>query len=110
MVREGFSWGAFMFGPLWLLARGAWIAGGLTSCLWIATAILVPHQAAGAVALVAHWALGLFGQDLQRWSLARAGYRLVHIVAAPDTDAALAKLLERRPDLIGDALASEVPG
>jgi len=32
----------------------------------------------------------------------------VHVVAAPDEDTALARLLERRPDLIFDALGAEV--
>jgi Protein of unknown function (DUF2628) len=108
LVREGFSWGAFFFGPLWLLAHRAWIAGVLALCVWIGLGILVPHGAAAAVALALHWALGLFGRDLWRWSLARAGYLLVHVIAARDEDSALARLLERRPDLIGDALGAEV--
>jgi hypothetical protein len=104
LVREGFSWGAFVFGPLWLLAHRAWIAGVLTLCLWIAIAILAPAWAAPPVVLVLHWVLGLCGRDLRRWSLERAGYTLVHVVAAPDEDTALAQLLARRPDLIADAL------
>jgi hypothetical protein len=108
LVREGFAWGAFVFGPLWLLARGLWVAGGLALCLWIVVAVLVPQVAAGPVLLVLHWALGLYGNDVRRWSLVQDGYLLVHVVAAPDEDAALARLLERRPDLIGDAVGAEV--
>ena len=48
--------------------------------------------------------LGLFGQDLRRWSLARRGFTLAHMLAAPDEDAALARLLGARPDLVGPAL------
>ena len=100
LLREGFAWGAFFFAPLWLLARRAWVAGVLALCAWVVLALLAP------VALLAlHWALGIFGQDLRRWSLGRAGYALVHVIAAPDQDSALARLLDRRPDLIDGALA-----
>jgi hypothetical protein len=109
LLREGFAWGALVFGPLWLLARGVWVAGGLSLAAWILVAVLVPRAAVGPVLLVLHWALGVFGQDLRRWSLAQSGYLLVHVVAAPNQDMALARLLDRRPDLIGDAMAGELP-
>ncbi len=104
LVREGFSWGAFILGPFWLLAHGAWVPGVLALCVWIAVAALVPAPFAVSVLFALAWALGLFGRDLRRWSLANAGYVLVHVIAAPDEDAALARLLDRRPDLIGRAL------
>lgn len=107
LVREGFSWGALVFGPLWLLARGVWVPGGFALCLWILVAIFVPRPAVGAVLLVLHWALGLIARDLQRWALTQSGFLLVHIVAAPDADRALVELLERRPDLVRDAMAGE---
>ncbi len=107
LVREGFSWGALVFGPLWLLARGVWMPGGFALCLWILVAIFVPRPAVGAVLLVLHWALGLIGHDLRRWALTQSGFLLVHIVAAPDADRALVELLERRPDLVRDAMAGE---
>jgi len=108
LVREGFSWGAFVFGPFWLLGHRAWIAGVLALVAWVNLAIVLPGAAAAPVFLVLHWALGLFGNDLRRWSLGRADYVLVHVIAAPNEDTALARLLERRPDLIGDALGAEV--
>ncbi len=109
LVREGFSWGAFVFAPFWLLAHRAWIAGALALCAWVAVLVLVPRGLAGPVELLLAWALGLTGRDLWRWSLANDGYALVHVVAAADEDAALARLLDRRPDLIGAALAMETP-
>ena len=105
LVREGFAWGGLLFGPLWLLARGAWLAGVLAACAWIVALAVLPALAALSALLALHWAAGLFGQDIRRWSLARRGYVLVHVVAAADEDAALARLLDRRPDLIGEALA-----
>lgn len=108
LVREGFAWGALVFGPLWLFSRGAWVAGGCSLVAWLLLAMLLPAGLAGAVVLLLHWALGLIGNDLCRWSLAQSGYLLVHVVAAPDRDTAFARLMERRPDLIADALGGEV--
>ena len=31
LVREGFSWGALLFGPIWLAAHRAWIPAVLTA-------------------------------------------------------------------------------
>lgn len=104
LVREGFSWGALVFGPFWLLAHRAWIAGVLALCVGIAFAVLTHGGLAVVLILALAWLLGLFGQDLRRWSLSRQGYLLVHVVAATDIDTALARLLDRRPDLIADAL------
>ncbi len=100
LVPEAFSVAALILGPIWLLAHRAWIGGVLALLAWVVLA-LVPG--AGAILVLAlHWTLGLWGQDVRRWSLARQGYLLAHIVAAPDRDAALARLLARRPDLVSD--------
>jgi len=107
LVREGFAWGALIFGPLWLLGHRAWIPGVLALCLWIVVAVVLPAHLVSPVLLALAWALGLFGNDLRRWSLARADFLTVHVVAARDEDAALARLLDRRPDLIADALGVE---
>ncbi len=56
------------------------------------------------LALALGWAQGLFGHDLVRWSLARRGFLLAHVVAGRDGDEALARLLGNRPDLIESAL------
>ena len=99
LVREGFSWAAAIFGPVWLLAHRAWVGAVLTICLVVAIAML-PRPFAWPAALALAWVLGLFGHDIRRWSLARRGFLLAHVVAAPDGDTALARLLDRRPDLI----------
>ncbi len=104
LVREGFSWGALVFGPIWLLGHRAWIAGILAVCASIAIAVVSHGVVAVVLMLALAWLLGLFGNDLRRWSLGRHGFVLVHVVAAGDVDTALARLLDRRPDLIADAL------
>ncbi len=104
LVREGFAWGGLVFGPLWLLAHRAWIAGLGALCAGIVIAALARGDVAGVLLAGLAWLIGLFGQDLRRWSLSRHGYTLVHVVAAADIDTALARLLDRRPDLIADAV------
>jgi hypothetical protein len=104
LVREGFSWAAFVFGPIWLLARRAWIPAALVWCAWIGAALL-PDTIGLLVLAALHWLLGLAGQDMLRWSLGLRGFLLAHVIAATDEDAALARLLGRRPDLVERALA-----
>ncbi len=103
LVPEAFSVAALVFGPLWLMIHRAWIAGVLALVLWGLLALIAGSVPEVLLVLLAlHWSLGLWGQDLRRWSLARQGYLLAHIVAAADQDAALARLFARRPDLARD--------
>jgi Protein of unknown function (DUF2628) len=107
LVREGFSWGALFFGPLWLAAHRAWIPAVLTVVatvliLFLATEGISAVLMAGLVLL-----LGLSGQDLRRWSLDHRGYLLAQVIAAPNELAALERLLTRRPDLAGSFMPPE---
>ena len=99
LVREGWSWGAFLFGPFWLLFQRAWLPGGavLALTLILAAAARQPTQALLSLALGV--LLGLLGRDLVRWSLERRGYRLAHVLAARDEEGALGRLLAVRTDL-----------
>ena len=104
LLREGFSWAAFFFGPLWLLTHCAWIAAVLAFCAYLLIAVLPLHGFNPLVSFGLAWLLGLSGQDIRRWSLERRGFGLAHVVAAPNRDAALARLLDRRPDLVAEAV------
>ena len=99
LVREGWSWGAFLFGPFWLLFQRAWLPGGavLALTLILAAAARQPTQALLSLALGV--LLGLLGRDLVRWSLQRRGYRLAHVLAERDEEGALGRLLAVRTDL-----------
>ena len=99
LLREGFSWGAAIFGPLWLAAHRAWVPAALVLAVEVAAAFLLPTAYVGFVFLAWHWLLGFLGTDLQRWALEARGYTLAHVVAAPDADSAFARLLTARPDL-----------
>ena len=99
LLREGFSFGAFLFGPFWLLAQRAWIPGILLLCLEVALAAL-PRPACSVVGLGLAWMIGLTARDMLRWSLGRRGFLFAHVVAAEDDDRAWLRLMMARPDLI----------
>jgi hypothetical protein len=103
LVREGFSWAGFLFGPLWLLAKRAWIPAifDLAAFVWLFA--LAPAGLLGPLAFGLALLVGLTGRDMVRWSLARRGYALSHVVAASDEDAALARLYAARADLVDSA-------
>lgn len=98
LVPEGFAWGACLLGPLWLLAQRLWL-GALA---WVAAAALIaflPGKAMAPLLLGLCLLAGAHGRDLLRAKLARRGFGTLGVVAAPDEDAALARLLAQRPDL-----------
>ena len=103
LVAERFSWGALIFGPLWLAAHRAWIAAIVALLLYMAAAAVPEHAWRPFLAFAVAILLGLLGQDLRRWTLARRGFLLAHVVAARDRDEALARLLAARPDLLAAA-------
>ncbi|HEY2617211.1 MAG TPA: DUF2628 domain-containing protein [Acetobacteraceae bacterium] len=104
LVREGFSWGALLFGPLWLAAHRAWIAAALTLAAFVLIAVLTRDGAAAALLTALIVLLGLSGNDLRRWSLDHRGFLLAQVVLARNELEALGRLLERRPDLAGSFL------
>ena len=84
LVKDGFSWPAFFLGPLWLAWKGLWwpLAG------WLAWFLLarygLPAAAQTPVGLAVMLLLGLEGNNLLRWQLAREGWREVGVIAAAD--------------------------
>ncbi len=100
LVREGWSWGAFLFGPLWLLFQLAWIPAVLVTAAIVGLLVLAPEPFRAPALFGLAWLLGLLGRDLVRWSLALRGYELAHVLAARDEDTALARLLAARTDLV----------
>ena len=106
LLRDGFAWGACLFGGFWLLFHRLWFA----ALAWIGVAllalILLPGWALAPVVLATALLLGLHGQDLRRAALARRGWTMTDIVAARDADAALARLLDAHPDLVRGPVAA----
>jgi hypothetical protein len=106
LVREGFSLWAFVFGPLWLFAHRAWIAGVIALAVLVGIAVLagaMPGSSIPPILLLGYAALlGWNGRDLCRWSLARRGFDQTHVLAGADADTAYERLLARDP-LLGAA-------
>jgi hypothetical protein len=99
LVREGFAWGAFFLGPIWFALHRAWVAAAIDFALGVLAVALVHGEARPVLLLALAVLQGLFGNDLRRVALSRRRFVLAHVVAARDRDAALARLLARRPDL-----------
>ncbi|MDR3537936.1 MAG: DUF2628 domain-containing protein [Acetobacteraceae bacterium] len=107
LLREGFSWGAFLFGPIWLAVHRAWIPAALSFVVCVLIALLAPTPIAGILGPGLAWLLGLTGRDMVRWSMAQRGYIETHVVVARNDVDALGRLLANRPDLIGRYGAAE---
>jgi hypothetical protein len=109
LVPEGFSLGAFVFGPLWLFAHRAWLAGVIALALLIVLVLLagsMPDSSTPSILLLGYAALqGWNGRDLCRWSLACQGYEESHILAGRDGEDAYARLIARDPTLAAGELA-----
>jgi hypothetical protein len=99
LVREGFSWGALLFGPVWLAAHRAWIPAAISLAAYVLIVLMASPATAAILLLGAAVILGLVGHDLRRWALEWRGYLLVHVLAAHDRDDAFMRLLTVRPDL-----------
>ena len=100
LLRDGFSWGALLFGPFWLLAHRAWIPAALSFAAFVLLGALLRdpfHTTATLGLMVLH---GFSGNDLRAWSLERRGFLMAHVLAARGEDDALARLLNNRPDLV----------
>jgi hypothetical protein len=99
LVREGFSWGALIFGPFWLAAHRAWIAAGLSFAAFVFIALLAPAPAGTILSAGLAVLLGLAGNDLRSNALEQRGYTLLHVLAARGRDEAWMRLIAARPDL-----------
>lgn len=92
-VRDGFSWSAFLFGPLWMLRHRLWLV--LFLYLIALTLLLAGLRAAGtsptgiavAVELVS-LLIGIEASTLRRWTLGRRGWTCLGVVVGDDVEAA----------------------
>lgn len=89
-VKDGLSWAAFLFAPIWLLAKSYWIA--LLIYLAVATVVVVGlslFQANPTWNGLAYLALNLIvaleADSISRWSLERKGYHIIGTVSGAST-------------------------
>jgi hypothetical protein len=107
LVREGFSWGALIFGPIWLAVHRAWIPAAISLAAFVIVGFMTQDAVQAALLAALIVLLGLSGYDLRRWSLDQRGFLLAQVVTGSSELDALAHLLERRPDLKGSFMPPE---
>lgn len=88
-VRDGFSWPAALFTPLWLLMRGFWLA--LIIYLIVAVALGLALQMLGVddeiqflIMLGLHVLIGFEADTIERWTLKRRGWEQIATVSGRD--------------------------
>ncbi|TVR99733.1 MAG: DUF2628 domain-containing protein [Rhodospirillales bacterium] len=110
VVKEGFCWPAFFFSVLWALWHRMWLAAvgfflfhGLINVLinWARPG----YYAEAALSLGVSVLIGMFANDLRRWSLARQGFVEEGPVLAPDAESAEQRFFDLNPDLARDVFA-----
>ncbi len=102
-VREGFSFRGFVFGWLFLawhrlwLALVAWLvlAGVIAAGWWV---LQLPPIALVVMAVLMHVFVGVEGNDLRRWRLARRRFRFADIVSGERRDEAEYAFFFRQPN------------
>ncbi|MFC0284489.1 DUF2628 domain-containing protein [Camelimonas abortus] len=100
VVRDGFSWPAFIAPPLWFLWRRCWLAalGAIVADgAWLGFAGwsgMPPLYLASGLAVI-HMFAGLEAGEIQGRALARRGFRLADVQVARTRDEAEGALLRR---------------
>src|SRR5262245_30306492 len=114
-VRDGFSWPAFILGPLWMLFHRL----ALVLLLWLVVVLVlgavirlfgVPSGTALLVFLLLALLIGLEASTLRSWTLKRRGWGEIGIVVADELEAAERRFFDelREQDRMGFGTA--VPG
>ena len=102
LVKEGFSWPCLILGWIGLLFPRSWLAALLAGAVSLAMmALLRPVSGSWPIFAELHLLLGLFGNDLRRWELRLRDFSTGPLVAGRNADAALIRLLDLRPELLG---------
>ncbi len=100
LVKEGFSWPAYLFTVLWALYHRLWLtavvlfaaAAGLSGALQAWS----PDDAISAAVTLGYLLLvGSLANDWRRWGLRRRGYEEAGVVAGVGLDAAEHRVIEK---------------
>ena len=107
LVKEGFSWPAFLLSFLWALWHRLWLAAAVVAAAHGALGVVVVLLGANPVAEVAlslgiGAVVGFIANDLRRRKLARQGFAFAGVVVAGDVDSALKRYLDSEPVLAQD--------
>jgi hypothetical protein len=114
-VRDGFSWAAFILGPIWMLFHRL----ALVFILWLAVVVVlgvamralgVPSGTASLVFLLLALLIGFEASSLQCWTLQRRGWREAGIVVADELEAAERRFFDELRDRDPVAFAAPMQG
>lgn len=99
LVKEGFSWMAFLFTVIWALAHRMWWVAMAVFALFVLigsalVALGVGETTDGLITLALMVGLGMVGNDLRRWTLARADFQEVAIVSGKNAEDATRRFLD----------------
>jgi hypothetical protein len=90
-VRDGFSWWAFLFAPLWMLRHRMWLV--LIGYVVIAGAIEIPVRMSGGpvlatslIGILLGLLVGLEAGTLRRFTLSRRGWKNLGVVSGDDLE------------------------
>jgi hypothetical protein len=100
LVRDGFTFFAFLFTAFWFFAHRLWLAGLIVLVLVVGFGAIVSQLelsplAAFASHLLVSSLVGLEASSLRRWTYARRGMPVVDIVTGIDYEEAEAKAAAR---------------
>lgn len=100
LVKDGFSWGAFLFSFLWFFLHRLWLAGLIVLvAVFTLGALAQGLRLGGAATFWAEFLLavlvGLEANSLRRWTLARRRRPAVDVVTANDREEAETKAFAR---------------
>ena len=100
LVKEGFSWPAFLFTFFWALIKGWWLTAILIFAAQAgvsAASYVIGFSAAGDTVLsfAVLFLIGAFANDLQRMELALRNFHEAGVVAGPNLGAAELRAFER---------------
>jgi len=99
LVKEGFSWAAFVFTFVWALWNRMWwpaivIFSVIVLSGWGAIQLGLGENIETVISISLGVGLGLIGNDIRRWSLERQGYQEVALVTGRNTEDAMRRFLD----------------
>jgi hypothetical protein len=98
-VRDGFSFTAAIFGPIWMIANQLWMALliylavliGLEAIVWAAG---IAQQTESWLVLALHLLVGLESDAIRHWTLRRRGYAMIGSVSGHSRDECERRFIE----------------
>lgn len=104
LVKDGFSWPAFLISIPWALFHRMWDVALALVLVQVALVAIMGFAGLSEIqqsvmSLIVALAFGYSADELRRWNLSRRGYALEDVVLEQSPDRALGRFLDARPHL-----------